>query len=96
MITLALRRTPEPDDYTVWCGDRQVGRIYRSHRPDSPWFWCVTCYGHATAEDMAFAADIEAAKSALKASWGRSVEQGRGYSTAVYSMPSAGSQFGTP
>jgi hypothetical protein len=59
------------EDYDVFDGDREVGRIYRvTDHPDSPWFWGVSfqltgrkSYAHVTSRDeakTAFKAEYEA------------------------------------
>jgi hypothetical protein len=57
------------DDYDVFDGDREVGRIYCvTDMPDSPWFWEVSfqltgrkSYGHADS--------LEEAKAAFRAEY---------------------------
>jgi hypothetical protein len=71
MATLTLRRANvsrkggdwKDDDFDVFDGDREVGRIYRVNSPNEIWFWGVsflltsrTSYGHAASLDGAKAA----------------------------------------
>jgi hypothetical protein len=54
----------QDEDYDVFDGDREVGRVYRlDDRPDSAWFWGVSfqltgrkSYGHTASLDDAKAA----------------------------------------
>ena len=78
--TLILRRANvsrkggpwKHEDYDVFDGDRDVGRIYRVNAADEIWFWGVSfqltgrkSYGHAASLDeakAAFRAEYEAWK----------------------------------
>ena len=75
-LTLTLRRANvsrkgglwQHDDYDVFDGDREVGRIYRLNAHTERWFWGVSflktnrkSYGHALS--------LEEAKAAFKADY---------------------------
>ena len=59
-----LSESGQADDFDVFDGKKQVGRIYRvTDQPNSPWFWSVnrppsggTNYGHADSLSEAGAA----------------------------------------
>ena len=56
-------------DYTVFCGDWDVGRIYQARGgPDSlRWFWSLTINGPMTRSDRV--ATLEEAKAQFLKSW---------------------------
>ena len=56
-------------DYTVYCGEWEVGRIYQSRSgPDNlRWFWSMTVNGPMTRADRV--ATLEEAKAQFQKSW---------------------------
>lgn len=60
-------------DYDVFAGGEQpVGRIFLgvgNVAREAPWIWSITCRVPSDTADRGHAADLEAAKTALKARW---------------------------
>ena len=53
------------DDFDVFDGDREIGRVYRVNSPDEIWFWGVS-FQLTGRKSYGDAASLDDAKSAFK------------------------------
>jgi hypothetical protein len=61
----------QDEDYDVFDGDQDVGRIYRlDDRPDSNWFWGVS-FQITKRKSYGYATSLEEAKAAFRAEYER-------------------------
>jgi hypothetical protein len=82
-LTLRLASASRPSgswhdqDYDVFDGEREVGRIYRvTDHPDSDWFWGVS-FMVTRRKSYGYADSLDEAKAAFKAEYERWLKEPR-------------------
>jgi hypothetical protein len=93
MLMLRPTKGFGPDQFSVFAGDRKIGRIYKTEQDD--WFWGVDWFEANQQLITGYAATPDKAFAEFKAAWARNEDRARfeaawgGVAEAVSRRPSS-------